>query len=108
MKNRFKLTVIIIFSGFICSFYALEGCDGLFPSETKPTIPSDHSDNISGAFHKPEPANVEDCKECHGNDLKGGIAELEGVRVYANSCYQCHGDIWTNRGGGGGNLIKNK
>lgn len=94
-------TIIIISSIIIFS-----SCDGIFPTQNKPPVPADHTDNISGAFHRPEPNNTDECTECHGEDLKGGLANIEGTLVYANSCYQCHNDVWNrNRGGG---LIKNK
>ena len=85
---------------------ALSSCDGIFPTQTKPPVPSDHTDNISGAFHRPEPKSADGCTDCHGSDLHGGLAEINGQLVYANSCYQCHGALWEN--GGGGGLIKEK
>ena len=98
---------LLLLTGAVILLASLQSCDGIFPSQSKPPVPADHSDNISGVFHKPEPSNTENCTECHGNDLRGGIAEVNGQQVYANSCYQCHNDIW-HRNGGGGGLIKGK
>jgi len=99
-KTKFEIYLIIFIFFSLCVSY--QGCDGIFPAQSKPTVPSDHTDNISGAFHKPNPQNIEDCKPCHGPDLKGGTTNINGQWVFVNSCYQCHADLWSGRGGGGG------
>jgi hypothetical protein len=81
------------------------GCDGPFPSQSKPDVPADHNFNYNGVLHA-DVKNVggakdaEDCTECHGSDLRGGVKLINGTWVYAPSCYQCHSNIWEGRGGG--------
>jgi len=87
---------------------ALQGCDGIFPSQSKPTVPTNHNNNISGVLHTENPAEVDNCKECHGDNLTGGVVNFNGQNVFTNSCYQCHANVWEGRGGGGGGLKKYK
>ncbi|ACF14563.1 hypothetical protein Ctha_2111 [Chloroherpeton thalassium ATCC 35110] len=69
---------------------AIGGC-GLFPTETKEALPADHTDERGYAYHAPMPNNdVTTCKDCHGDNLKGGVSEGQATP----SCYQCHGSIW--------------
>lgn len=87
----------------------LFGCDGLFPSAPKTTIPSDHTSNISGALHKGgerENMKPDECDDCHSTDLKGKVSIINGVPTWANSCYQCHGAVWERNGNGGNNNFK--
>lgn len=104
--RKTKIKIYIALFVFIFLGLRFSGCDGIFPSQTKPTVPSDHNNNISGAFHKPNPQNTQDCKPCHGSDLKGGTTYLNGQWVFVNSCYQCHADVWTGRGGGNSGIPK--
>ena len=74
-------------------------CDGPFPAVDKPTIPSDHTSNQSGALHKggeDNPFGSGGCSDsdCHQVDLRGGLVVFEGQRVVAPSCFQCHGARW--------------
>jgi len=79
-------------------------CDGIFPSQSKPDVPADHTRDISGVLHKPGLDNplhaVNGCMTaaCHGNDLRGGTAVSSGQYVVVPSCYQCHGALWENGG----------
>lgn len=98
MKERIIHRFGALIISFTLVFISTQGCDGLFPLQTKPSVPSDHTDNLGGALHKPDARETDDCKVCHGSDLKGGVAEFNGANVFANSCFQCHGDLW-NRGG---------
>jgi hypothetical protein len=78
-------------------------CDGIFPTQTKETVPSDHTRAINGFLHKPglsEPTGEDGCNGCHGQDLKGGVAETDGGKTVAPSCTECHGALW--EGGGQG------
>jgi hypothetical protein len=81
-------------------------CNSIFPTQTKPDLPKDHTRDISGVMHKagltsPLDRNV-GCAaaSCHGSDLKGGVATGNGRKVVAPSCTQCHGALW--EGGGNG------
>jgi hypothetical protein len=80
-------------------------CDGPFPSQSKPNVPADHNRNYNGVLHAGEGEggggkDAEDCNECHGSDLRGGIKQINGVWRYAPSCYQCHGNVWEGNNGG--------
>jgi len=84
-------------------------CNGIFPTQTKYTVPADHTIDRGGAMHKEGYQQPFDgCTDCHGSDLKGGIYNEEGVQVACASCYQCHSSVWerTGGGGGGGNVFK--
>jgi hypothetical protein len=48
MRDQIKL---LIFAGIVALLSL--SCDGLFPTQSKPTISSDHTVNRSGALHKP-------------------------------------------------------
>jgi hypothetical protein len=91
----------------LLSFLVLS-CNGIFPTQTKSTVPSDHTIDRGGALHKEgyqQP--LDECTECHGSDLKGGIYNNEnGLQVACASCYQCHSSVWERTGGGGGNVLK--
>jgi len=93
---------------FLALFFAVIGCDGFFPSQQKETVPSDHTIDIQGVFHKPglnDPLDEDSgCGSihCHGSELKGGVAEMNGKATVVPSCYQCHGPFWEGDGGDGG------
>lgn len=93
----FSIVKIYLFFASFLLFMSFYSCDGIFPSETKSNVPSDHSNNRGGAFHKGED-DADDCKECHGNDLRGKVYNYNGTLVVTSSCYQCHGDVWEGRG----------
>lgn len=97
MRIRYLITQILFFS-FSCI-----GCgDGIFPTQSKPTVPADHTSNFGGVLHVGERgSNESECEECHGTDLRGGVKQINGVWRYGPSCYQCHGKIWEREGGGG-------
>lgn len=101
MRVQIKL---MIFVGIVALLSL--SCDGLFPTQSKPTLPSDHTVNRSGAQHKPGlevPLGRGGCGTavCHGPDLKGGVAEVNGQKTIAPSCTQCHGTLWGDGGGDG-------
>lgn len=48
---------------------------------------------------------LDECTECHGSDLKGGMYSENGVQVACASCYQCHSSVWERTGGGGGGNV---
>lgn len=82
-------------------------CDGIFPTQTKSNLPSDHNSSYGGYLHKSirRQESGSDCEECHGSDLRGMVFNYNGTLVVTQSCYQCHGKIW-DEGGGGGNKTK--
>ncbi len=85
-------------------FLSMNACDGIFPAQSKPDVPEDHQQNISGFLHKDglfEPLDTaQGCMtaSCHGNDLRGGAAFAAGRQITVPSCYECHGALW--EGGG--------
>lgn len=81
------------------SFYI--GCDGLFPTQTKPNVPPDHNTNYGGFMHIGQ-EGADECDHCHGHDLRGQVYTYNGTLVITPSCYQCHGNVWERRGGEGG------
>ncbi|MDD5362029.1 MAG: hypothetical protein PHN88_07840 [Ignavibacteria bacterium] len=103
-----KYTYIAIFILSLVSGIILYGCDGLFPSASKPTVPGDHTVNYGGFLHKGgESGNgkgitPDECEDCHSLDLKGKVSKINGVYTWAPSCLQCHGEVWK-RGGNNGN-----
>jgi hypothetical protein len=78
----------------------LLSCDGLFPSQSKPDVPPDHTQKISGFLHKPglfDPLDERNgcmTASCHGDDLTGGTAISSGRHIAVSSCYECHGAVW--------------
>jgi len=104
MSKKYILVLIFVFLG-VCIFFS-SGCDGLFSTNPLKTVPSDHTNNISGALHKGssrQDMTPDECNDCHTTDLKGKVSIINGVYTWANSCYQCHGALWE-RGGGGNNF----
>ena len=77
-------------------------CDGLFPSATKSNVPGDHTTNYSGFLHKGgrDGSGPDACGPCHTADLRGKVSLINGVYTWANSCYQCHGNVWERNGNG--------
>lgn len=99
MKKILNILVLLI------PVLILAGCDGIFPTSAKNTVPSDHNNNISGALHKGnerEEMTPDECSPCHTTDLNGKVSIINGVSTWANSCYQCHGNIWKRNENGGG------
>jgi hypothetical protein len=96
--NRRPFGTTIALSAAFLALAALS-CDTLFPSQSKPEVPSDHTRSLSGALHRPgwnDP--MEACAECHGDSLQGGVQWSGNRRVVAPSCYQCHGAVWESVG----------
>jgi len=69
--------------------------------EPKANLPSDHNTIYGGFLHKSikRGNGASDCKQCHGQNLKGQVYNYNGTLVITQSCYECHADLW----GGGGN-----
>lgn len=99
--------IIYLLFGVLCFISLLYGCNNILPTSPKPTVPSDHTNNINGSLHKGnnrENMTPEECGDCHTTDLRGKVSLINGVWTWANSCYQCHGAVWERGGGiGGGN-----
>jgi hypothetical protein len=79
----------------------LSGCDGIFPTAPKSTVPSDHTSNLNGFLHKGgerDEMNPDECDDCHSLDLKGKVSNINGVPTWAPSCLQCHGEVWKRNG----------
>lgn len=101
-----KLKLFILLFSFVIFLYIYQGCDGIFPTQSKPNVPPDHNVNYGGYLHigEREGGNeVDDCNDCHGNDLRGQVYNYNGHLVITPSCYQCHGAVWEREGGGGEN-----
>lgn len=92
----------LIISGFLfIILVVLYSCDGIFPTAPKNTPPADHTRNIGGAFHKETgkgKIEIEDCYECHTEDLKGMVIIYNGEKRWTPSCLQCHGPLWKKEG----------
>ncbi len=61
-------------------------------SDDEPTepgaIPETHTIELNAVRHAPGLcAPLDECAECHGIDLRGGVAGKP-------SCFQCHDDEW--------------
>jgi hypothetical protein len=98
------LKKIVINSTLIFLTVILSGCDGIFPTAPKSTVPSDHTTSFSGVLHKGgsrENMTPDECGDCHTTDLNGKVSIINGVPTWANSCYQCHGDVWKRNVNGG-------
>jgi hypothetical protein len=102
--NLQKIRYISIITGFVSLLFVYSACDGIFPSQSKSFLPADHTNRAGGFLHAPIERNSsgQECEECHGSDLRGGLYNFNGTIVVTQSCYQCHGNIW-NEGGNGGN-----
>ena len=97
-----KNNIIILLIVFIIPIFFIYGCDGLFPTASKPTVPGDHTNNIKGALHKGSGSelNPDECGDCHSTDLQGKVSLINGVYTWAPSCYQCHSSLWKRNGNG--------
>ena len=76
------LTIVLVVGMFLaCNTPAASNNDD------KDDRPSNHDVKKDGAFHKSGLNDPEaNCVKCHGNDLKGGSADI--------SCYKCHSKKW--------------
>ena len=77
------------------------GCSFL-PVQSKPDVPSDHTNNRGGFLHTGNPRDASTCVTCHGSDLRGGVYFINGRNVVTESCYQCHSVLWKSGPGSGG------
>ncbi len=101
IKKKLLFCLYILIEAAVLIFIILLlSCDGFFPSQSKPDVPGDHTQSISGFFHKPglfEPSDPQQgcsASSCHGSDLRGGVAVSSGRHIAVSSCYQCHGAVW--------------
>ena len=101
--KRIRTKYILIYLLFPVLIIGYSACDGIFPSQTKANLPSDHNSSFGGFMHKSirRGESGSDCEQCHGHDLRGQVYNYNGTLVVTQSCYQCHGNIW--EGGNGGN-----
>jgi hypothetical protein len=76
---------------------ALAACDSNSATESD-NLPANHTVSNGGALHKPgysTPFEASSgCTTCHGADLRGGTATINGVDVSTPSCFSCHGRKW--------------
>jgi hypothetical protein len=102
LNKYFGILLIVM---FVCSMSFFTGCDGLFPTAPKPTVPGDHNNNIKDALHKGtgDELKPDECDDCHSIDIRGKVSLINGVYTWAPSCYQCHGALWDRFGNGNGN-----
>lgn len=88
-----RLLVLLILS----LFTFVSACDS-DPAADPENVPADHTVRNGGALHKPGFSNPESassgCTSCHGADLRGGNATINGVQVSTPSCFACHGQKW--------------
>ncbi len=78
--------------------FALSACDS-GPSSIPDNLPADHTANNDGIPHRPgfqTPfAPSSGCTTCHGADLRGGTAVIDGMDIATPSCFSCHGNGWS-------------
>lgn len=79
----------------------LTGCDIFYKSG----LPERHNSIMEGVFHgeraeEPFENGDDGCAstDCHQPDLRGGVAKVDGKKVIAPSCFQCHGRVWEGEG----------
>ncbi|MEO8664972.1 MAG: hypothetical protein ABI462_05695 [Ignavibacteria bacterium] len=87
---RYYFSFIILISFFLYYY----GCDALVSNQSKPDVPPDHQNLIGGFLHLQGERNADGCSDCHGDDLRGSVATLNGRYIWVQSCYQCHGKLW--------------
>ena len=90
---------------FLTAFALVIGfsCNSIFPTQTKPDVPKDHTLVKSGVLHKPglrAPLDPDQGCFCHGSDLRGNVAMSNDRMVVTPSCTQCHGALWEKGGNG--------
>jgi hypothetical protein len=94
----FKIYKKFFLAGILLTLLAVAySCDGIFPTAPHDNLLLDHTLNLNGAFHKQtgkEKIEIEDCYECHTEDLKGMVITYQGERRWTPSCLQCHGPLW--------------
>lgn len=91
----------LFLTGFLLAvLVTVYSCDGIFPTAPKDALLPDHTRNFGGVFHKDtgkERIKIEDCYECHTEDLKGMVIIYNGQKRWTPSCLQCHGPLWKER-----------
>jgi hypothetical protein len=100
VSRRYKIIFIISF--FLVIIITVYSCDGIFPTAPHDILLPDHTLNLNGVFHKDtgKPRiQIEDCYECHSEDLNGMVIIYNGEKRWTPSCYQCHGPLWKREGG---------
>jgi hypothetical protein len=92
----------ILIAGFLLAILlTVYSCDGIFPTAPHDNLLPDHTRNFGGVFHKEtgkDDIDINDCYECHTEDLKGMVIVYNGVRRWTPSCLQCHGRLWERKG----------
>ena len=97
IKYKRILITVFLFTLLVIVY----SCDGIFPTEPKNSLPPDHTRNIDGAYHREvgkEKIEIEDCYECHTEDIKGMVIIYNGEKRWTPSCLQCHGPLWKEDG----------
>ena len=94
---KMKIGIPVFILVFLLMTFIYQGCDGIFPSQTKANVPDDHNSNYGGFMHKGEDeggTGESECGECHGDNLRGKLYNYNGTLIVTSSCYQCHGKVW--------------
>lgn len=77
---------------------ATSACDSNSVNSSQ-NVPADHTVRNGGTLHKPgfrTPfENSSGCTTCHGANLRGGTATIDGASVQTPSCFSCHGQKWS-------------
>ena len=102
--NSYKTGYLLLYMCFFLLMFVYAACDGIFPSQTKPNLPSDHTSGFGGFMHASvrRGGGADACKSCHGQDLKGQVYNFNGTLVVTQSCYECHANLWEGNDGNGG------
>lgn len=92
----FRFTSATLICILFLFFFLLHGCDGIFPTASKSVVPSDHTTKLGSALHKGnrDQMSPTKCGDCHTDNIQGKVSLINGEYVWANSCYQCHGNLW--------------
>lgn len=99
---KIKILITFFFASFVVLSFLYQGCDGVFPAQSKPNVPDDHTANYGGFLHRGDEGGgdeSDDCNECHGEDLRGKLYFFQNNWIITSSCYQCHGNVWEEGGG---------
>ena len=87
----------------LCCVVVFAACESGFPTAPRVGVPDDHTELQGGAAHKSgldhpftESAGCS-ASDCHKSDLRGGQVTFEGQVTLTPSCYQCHGEKWSDR-----------
>jgi len=98
LKKKLKVILVILFLFTLAA--VISSCDGVFPTAPRDILLPDHTRNFGGIMHKETGKKIEldDCMECHTDDIKGMVVKINGVFRWTPSCIQCHGRIWEEKG----------